>query len=69
MNAEQQFLTTHRAHDYKELMRRWRRIARPAGLRVVPVTIHIPLDDVARTLSSAAIIHAVTVMIGGFGWV
>ena len=36
MNAEQQFLTTHRAHDYKELMRRWRRIARPAGLRVVP---------------------------------
>ncbi len=36
MNAEQKFLTTHRAHDYKDLIRRWRKIARPAGLAIKP---------------------------------
>lgn len=34
MPSEKQFLTTHRAHDYRDLLRRWRKIARPAGLRV-----------------------------------
>ncbi len=32
-----------------------------ADLRVVPVTIHMPLADVSRALSCAAIVHAATV--------
>jgi len=34
--TERNFLTTHRAHDYKDLIRRWRKIARPAGLALTP---------------------------------
>jgi protein MpaA len=34
MNAEKNLPTAHRAHDYKDLIRRWRKIARPAGLRL-----------------------------------
>ena len=34
MNAEQKFLTTHRGHDYRDLIRRWRKIARPAKLHL-----------------------------------
>ncbi|MGI9239238.1 MAG: M14 family metallopeptidase [Verrucomicrobiales bacterium] len=34
--TERNFLSTHRAHDCKDLMRRWRKIARPAGLAVTP---------------------------------
>ena len=36
MSAEQKFLTSHRSHDYKDLIRRWRKIARPAGLVLKP---------------------------------
>ncbi|MFT4548866.1 MAG: protein MpaA [Pseudoalteromonas tetraodonis] len=38
MNAEKNYLTTHRAHDYKDLIRRWRRLTRPSGLRIRPFT-------------------------------
>ena len=34
--TEREFLTNHRAHDYKDLIRRWRKIARPAGLQLKP---------------------------------
>lgn len=36
MSPEQHYLTTQRSHDYRELIRRWRRIARPAGLVLKP---------------------------------
>jgi hypothetical protein len=36
MSPENQYIISHRAHDYKDLIRRWRKIARPAGLSLTP---------------------------------
>ena len=36
MTPEQEFLTTHRAHDYRHLIARWRAVARTSGYRIKP---------------------------------
>jgi hypothetical protein len=45
MTLEKKFLTTHRAHDYKDLIRRWRKVARAAGLVLKPL-----IDEAGFTL-------------------
>ena len=44
MSEEQTFLSSHRSHDYKDLVRRWRSIARPAGLAVRKFITQAELD-------------------------